>query len=162
MQLFLNGLKKYKVVLILLLLVGVGGYYGYGYYQEQNKPKPVGRQIKVERGDIVALVSATGTITPVDNINVSAKITGLITEVKVMENQHVKANDVLVLLDDTKYRAQVAQAGARLANSEANYERARKLNQVGANSHQQMDAAQMDMPSLKPPTTMRYPISKIR
>ena len=144
MQMFLNVLKKYKVSLLLLVLLGVGGYYGYGYYQEQNKPKPVGRQVKVERGDIVALVSATGTISPVDNINVSAKITGLITEVKVMENQQVKANDILVLLDDSKYRAQVAQAGARLANSEANFERARKLNQVGANSHQQMDAARME------------------
>ena len=105
MQMFLNVLKKYKVSLILLVLLGVGGYYGYGYYQEQNKPKPVGRQVKVERGDIVALVSATGTISPVDNINVSAKITGLITEVKVMENQQVKANDILVLLDDSKCRA---------------------------------------------------------
>lgn len=144
MQMVLSVLKKNKVALIVLVLLGVAGYYGYGYYQAQNKPKPVGRQVKVERGDIVSLVSATGTISPVDNINVSAKITGLITEVKVLENQHVKANDILVLLDDSKYRAQVAQAGARLANSEANYERARKLNKVGANSHQQMDAANME------------------
>lgn len=144
MQMFLKGLKKYKISLIVLVLLGIGGYYGYGYYQEQNKPKPAGRQFKVERGDIVALVSATGTISPFDNINVSAKITGLITEVKVEENQQVKANDILVILDDSKYRAQVAQAGARLANAEANYDRAVKLNQMGANSQQQMDAAKMD------------------
>ena len=144
MQMFLQVLKKFKLSLVLLGLLGIGGYYGYGYYQEQNKPKPVGRQVKVERGDIVALVSATGTISPVDNINVSAKITGLITEVKVMENQQVKANDILVLLDDSKYRAQVAQAGAKLVLAEANFQRASKLNQVGANSHQQMDAARME------------------
>ena len=144
MQMFLKVLKKFKLSLVLLGLLGIGGYYGYGYYQEQNKPKPVGRQVKVERGDIVALVSATGTISPVDNINVSAKITGLITEVKVMENQQVKANDILVLLDDSKYRAQVAQAGAKLVLAEANFQRASKLNQVGANSHQQMDAARME------------------
>jgi HlyD family secretion protein len=144
MPTILNLLKKYKWGLILLVLVSVGGYYGYGYYQGQNKPKTVGRQVKVERGDIFALVSATGTISPVDNINVSSKITGLITDVKVEENQQVKANDILVLLDDTKYRAQVAQAGARLANAQANYDRASKLNKVGANSNQQLDAAKMD------------------
>ncbi len=144
MQILLNSLKKYKWWLALLIVAVIGGYYAYGYFQEQNQPKPTGRQVKVERGDIVAMVSATGTISPVDNINVSSKITGLITEVKVVENQHVKANDILVVLDDSKYRAQVAQAGARLANAEANYERARKMTQAGGYSRQQMDAAQMD------------------
>jgi len=115
----LDVLKKYKWWLVLLIVFAAGGYYAYGYVQEQNAPKPTGRQVKVERGDIVAMVSATGTISPVDNINVSSKITGLITEVKVVENQHVKANDILVVLDDSKYRAQLAQAGARLAPSSA-------------------------------------------
>ena len=79
MQNILNYLKKFKWGLVLLIVAVVGGYYAYGYVQEQNKPKPTGRQVKVERGDIVATVSATGTITPVDNISVSSKITGLIT-----------------------------------------------------------------------------------
>ncbi len=144
MQSILNTLKKYRWGLVLLLVIVAGGYYAYGYFQAQNKPKSAGRQVKVELGDIVAVVSATGTISPVDNINVSSKITGLITEVKVVENQHVKANDVLVVLDDTKYRAQVAQAGARLANAESNYERARKMTNAGGYSRQQMDAAKMD------------------
>jgi len=144
MQSILNILKKYKWGLPLLVVIAVGGYYAYGYVQEQNKPKSTGRQAKVERGDIVAIVSATGTITPVDNISVSSKITGLITEVNVVENQTVKANDIMVVLDDSKYRAQVAQAGAKLANAEANYERARKMTLAGGYSRQQMDAAQMD------------------
>lgn len=144
MQMTLKWFQAKKWLLLVVVLLMAGGYYGYGYYKEQNRPKPVGRQIKVERGNIVSMVSATGTISPVDNISVSSKITGLITEVRVVENQQVKANDVLILLDDTKYRAQVAQAGARLANAQANYERALRLNQLGANSHQQMDAARMD------------------
>jgi len=144
MQMILNGLKRYKWAILFLCLCLAGGYYAYGYFQEQNKPKPTGRQVKAEKGNIVSIVSATGTISPVDNISVSSKITGLITDVKVVENQQVKANDVLIMLDDSKYRAQVAQAGARLTNSEANYGRALKLNQLGANSHQQMDAARMD------------------
>ena len=144
MQNILSILKKNVGWLVLIIAVAVGGYFAYGYVQEQNKPKASGRQIKVERGNIVAMVSATGTISPVDNISVSSKITGLITDVKVVENQHVKANDTLVVLDDSKYRAQVAQAGARLANAEANYERARKMTAAGGYSYQQRDAAKMD------------------
>lgn len=144
MQMTLKWMQAKKWLLLVVLAIAATSYYAYGYFQEQNRPKPVGRQIKVERGNIVSMVSATGTISPVDNINVSSKITGLITEVRVVENQQVKANDVLILLDDSKYRAQVAQAGARLANAQANYDRALRLNQLGANSHQQMDAARMD------------------
>ena len=144
MQNILSILKKNVGWLVLIIAVAVGGYFAYGYVQEQNKPKATGRQIKVERGNIVAMVSATGTISPVDNISVSSKITGLITDVKVVENQHVKANDTLVVLDDSKYRAQVAQADARLANAEANYERARKMTAAGGYSYQQRDAAKMD------------------
>lgn len=144
MQMILKSLKKYAWTLLLLLVCLVGAYYAYGYFQQQNKPKPVGRQIKAERGNIVSIVSATGTISPVDNINVSSKITGLITEVKVIENQQVTANDILVVLDDSKYRAQLAQAGARLANAEANFNRASRMNQAGGYSHQQLDAAKMD------------------
>ena len=140
----LNVLKRFKWLLIFLIAAGVGGYYAYGYYQAQNKPKPTGRQVKVEKGDIIAMVSATGTISPVDNVDVSSKITGLITEVKVVENQYVKANDVLIVLDDSKYRAQLAQASAKLANAEANYERARKMTQAGGYSRQQLDAARTD------------------
>lgn len=140
----LNVLKRFKWLLIFLIAAGVGGYYAYGYYQAQNKPKPTGRQVKVEKGDIIAMVSATGTISPVDNVDVSSKITGRITEVKVVENQYVKTDDVLIVLDDTKYRAQLAQASAKLANAEANFERARKMTQAGGYSRQQLDAARTD------------------
>jgi RND family efflux transporter MFP subunit len=144
MQKVLNVLKRFKWLLILVIVAGVGGYYAYGYYQEQNKPKSTGRQVKVERGDIIAMVSATGTISPVDNVDVSSKITGRITDVKVVENQYVKADDILIVLDDSKYRAQLAQAGAKLANAEANYERARKMALAGGYSRQQLDAARTD------------------
>lgn len=144
MQKLLSSLQKYRGWIVGLILLAGAGFYGYSYLQAQDKPKTVGRQIKVERGDLVAVVSATGTISPVNNVNVSSKITGLITEVRVVENQRVKTNDVLILLDDSKLRAQVAQAAARLANAEANYARAKRMNAAGGYSNQQLDAARME------------------
>lgn len=140
----LSLLQKYKWWLVGIGLLAIGGYYGYMQMNSNNKPQTVGRPVKVERGDLVAVVSATGTISPVNNVNVSSKITGLITEVRVEENQRVKANDVLILLDDSKLRAQVAQAAAKLANTEANFARARRMNAAGGYSNQQLDAAKMD------------------
>ncbi|MPM90991.1 Macrolide export protein MacA [bioreactor metagenome] len=97
-----------------------------------------------ERGDIASSVSATGTIKPVNMVDVSSKITGLIKEVQVSENDQVVAGQVLIVLDDNRLQTVVAQAEARLANAAANYERQQRLYQFGAVSAQQLDAAQLD------------------
>ena len=144
MQKMIYMIRRYKWWLLLSIAVFASIGYGYYYMQQQNKPQIPGRPVKVERGDIVAIVSATGTISPVNKVDVSSKITGLIEEVRVNENDRVKKDQVLIVLDDQKLAAQVEQSRAKLANATANYERARKMNQVGAYSNQQLDAARMD------------------
>jgi RND family efflux transporter MFP subunit len=143
MQNILNALKKYKWWLVLLLVTAVGGYYAYGYVQQQNKPAPTGRPYKVERGDLVSIVSATGTLSPVNNVDVSSKITGRIVEVLVNENDMVRANQVIIILDDQQLQAQEAQAKAKLLNASVTLERTKQLQKVGAVPTQQLDADQM-------------------
>ncbi len=50
---------------------------------------------------------------------VSPKVTGYVLEVRVSENQQVKAGDVLVVLEDRDYRAKVAEAEANVAAQNA-------------------------------------------
>lgn len=135
---------RYKWWILLLIVAGIGGHFGYDYYQEKNKPVISGRVVTVERGDIAASVAATGTINPVNSVNVSSKITGLIKEVKINENDKVTAGQVLILLDDTHLKELANQAEARLANASANFRRMERLASQGAVSSQQLDAARMD------------------
>jgi HlyD family secretion protein len=67
-------------------------------------------------------------------------VTGLITEVRVKENDIVKAGQVLLVLDDTAIKAQVAQYQATLTNCAAVYERSKKLAAIGGEALQQLDA----------------------
>lgn len=143
MQASMGILIKNKWWLGLILLVAIGSYYGYGYMQEKNKPVQTGRPFKVERGDIVSTVSATGTITPVINVDVSSRITGRIIQVLVNENDMVEANQVLIILDDRQLQAVVAQARAKLQNWTAAYERTQQLQKFGAVANQQLDADRM-------------------
>lgn len=133
-------IKQYKKILffsvIIIILVAAGAT----YYTRNNKPAVTVATAQVERGDISSTVSATGTISAVNSVDVSSRITGLITEVKVQENDMVKAGQVLLVLDDTSLKSQVAQAQAQLANASANYERSRKLYAAGGVSQQQLDA----------------------
>ena len=102
------------------------------------------RLTKVERGDIVSLVAATGTIRPVNQVDISSKITGQLKEVRVAENEAVKTGQVLVVLDDTRLKAQVSQAREKLSNAAINFERNNRLHAIGAVSEQQLDNSRME------------------
>lgn len=137
-------IMNFKKTIIFLLVLAGTAQVGLYLYQTKNKPANTVRTMTVERGDLVSLVAATGTITPVNSVNVSSKITGLIKEVKVNENDHVTAGQILTILDDTHLRALVNQAAARLANSTANLQRAERLIASGAVPFQQVDTARME------------------
>lgn len=135
---------QHKKWLILAVILAVAVKGGLTYQAGKAKAATNIQTAAVVRTDIVSTVSATGTIKPVNMVDVSSKITGLIKETKVAENQVVKAGDILVVLDDTRLQAQVSQARERLANAQANYERNRRLNDIGAVSDQQLDSARME------------------
>jgi HlyD family secretion protein len=133
--------KAWIVTVLILLIVGTGGFYA---YKNKTKPATVASTVSVERGDVVAMVSATGTISPVNLVDISSKISGLIQEMKVKENDQVKVGQILLSLDDTHLRAQVAQAQARLINAKGIYERTRELEAMGAVAIQQLDTSLSD------------------
>lgn len=135
---------RYKVgiiITVILLIVAVGAFY---VYKGKAVPVSVNPTVTVERGDIVAMVSATGTLSPVNLVDVSSKISGLIQEMKVSENDQVSVGQVLLVLDDTHLRAQVAQAKARLVNAKGIYERTSRLEAMGAVATQQLDTSLSD------------------
>ena len=81
--------KKWLIGAILLCLAGAGGGF---YYKNSMKPTAVeAATAEVVRGNIHSTVSATGTISAVNSVDISSRVTGLIREVKVKENDMVKA-----------------------------------------------------------------------
>lgn len=134
-------LIRYVKWLLLLTAILAAAKIGLDYYDKQNaKPLVSGSLVAVERGDIAASVSATGTISAVNSVDVSSKITGRIVAVNVNENDRVRAGQILIVLDDSSQRTQVAQTRAQASNTRANYERSRQLAAGGAISAQQLDA----------------------
>ncbi|MDL2280615.1 efflux RND transporter periplasmic adaptor subunit [Selenomonadales bacterium OttesenSCG-928-I06] len=135
---------RHKYKLIIVLVLAVIAYFAVPMYIEYKTPKETLKTSVVKRGNIEALVSATGTISPVNSVDVSSKITGLITKVHVEENDYVEEGTVLIELDDTSMKAQLAQVKAKLVNAEINYYRNKKLADTGAISYQSLDGALMD------------------
>ncbi len=135
-----KALVRNKVAVALVLMVLFAGAGGWIYYVKNNSA-PVNREVTaaVGRGDIKATISATGTISAVNTVEISSRVTGLITELRVKENDVVQAGQVLLILDDTTLQTQVAQYKAQLDNYTAIYERSKRLTSTGGQSLQQME-----------------------
>ena len=74
--------------------------------------------------DLVATVTASGTIRPKTKVDISADITGRITDIGVEEGDWVEKNQFLIQIDAAPYQAAVNRAAALLASGEASVLRA--------------------------------------
>jgi HlyD family secretion protein len=116
----LSGLGKVLVAMLIVAAIAGTGWY---YCRKNAKATPLGRTVTVKRGMVRSLVQATGSVVAVNSVDVSAKITGRIIEVRVRENDRVHVGQVLAVLDDSHYRALTEQADAKREVSRKNYER---------------------------------------
>ena len=73
----------------------------------------------VTRGDLTVIVTATGTVQPVNQVDVGTEISGTIRTVEVDYNDRVKVGQVLARLDTDKLQAQVLQSQSTLESAQA-------------------------------------------
>src|SRR2546429_9476734 len=83
----------------------------------------------VTRGAIMQLVTATGTLNPVVNVQVGSQVSGNIAKLFADFNSQVKAGQVVAQIDPALFQATVTQAEGDLANAQAALELA-KVNAV--------------------------------
>jgi len=79
----------------------------------------------VERGDLTVTVTATGTLEPVNQVDVGSELSGIIKAVLVDFNDKVQRDQVLARLDTDRLQAQVLESRAALQSSEAKVREAR-------------------------------------
>ncbi len=89
------------------------------------KPKKSqkGAEVKTEEigtRRIEAWVRAPGKIQPVTQVQVSSNVIGRVAELAVQEGQRVAKGDLLLRLDDERYRSLVQQVRAQIESGQAN------------------------------------------
>ena len=82
------------------------------------------RTEKVTRGDIEAVITATGTVNAVTMVLVGTQVSGTIKNIYVDFNSPVKKGQVIARIDPATFEAQVGQARANLLAAKANLEKA--------------------------------------
>ncbi|MEI8351238.1 MAG: efflux RND transporter periplasmic adaptor subunit [bacterium] len=124
-------MKRWIIGLLVAAALGVAGNFGYRHYAAGKTAEPRYRTGKVERGDVIQVVRATGTIQPIRMVQVGTQVNGPINKLYVDYNSQVKAGDLVAQIDPTTYEARLAQDQANLAQSQATVEQTQaKLTQA--------------------------------
>jgi HlyD family secretion protein len=106
---------------ILWGLVIAGLIAGGVVYATKKRPPQAPRYetAEVTRGDLHVTVTATGTLSALDSVQVGAEISGRVLKVLVDINDKVKVGQVLAEIDAEQYRAKRDEAAAQLAAANA-------------------------------------------
>jgi HlyD family secretion protein len=151
--------KSLFFLLVAALAVSMGVY----WWRSASADRPEFRTLPVNRGDLLLAVSATGTVEPVETIDVGARIPGMIKNFgpdpnepgkTITHNSRVKEGDVLAQLDDAPATAdlekavanvklskgELARAEARYKQAESAYHRAERLRDRNQDSRHLVNA----------------------
>ncbi len=79
-----------------------------------NKETPKFITATVERGDLTITVTATGTLAPLNQVDVGSEVSGMIESISVDFNDRVKRGQVLARINTDEQQARVVQSRAAL------------------------------------------------
>jgi HlyD family secretion protein len=103
-------------ILLLAVVSGVGWY----LLQEPDAEQlPSYSRGQVSRGDISAVVSATGTLNPINTVQVGSQVSGTIQHLYADFNDRVQQGQVIAQIDPAIFKAKRAEAAANLKSAEA-------------------------------------------
>lgn len=108
----MTWLRKWWLWAGLILLI-VAGVFGYKSWAGKNAV-PEYRTAKIERGEITATVSASGTLSPVVSVQVGSQVSGQIKEIYVDFNSEVKKDQLIARIDPETFEYRVRQSQADL------------------------------------------------
>jgi membrane fusion protein (multidrug efflux system) len=139
------------------LIVGAAaGFYGPGLLNRMQPapvapkvaaaPAPVAKPVEVHATKVVLAafprgVAAVGSLRADESVTIRPEIAGRIVEIRFTEGQRVQKGQVLIRLDDSITRAELAQVRANHTLAKSKFDRATELQQKGFISKQARDDA---------------------
>ena len=116
--------KKWIIIIVIAVVILVsGGLLLRGQFakatREEASNAPAIKTATVERGNIEVTIDATGTIEPLNIVEVSSKASGKILELTVEEGDYVEQDAVIARIETTYVAADLEQAKADFSAAQA-------------------------------------------
>jgi membrane fusion protein (multidrug efflux system) len=111
-------------------------------------PPPAVSVVEVEPQDVTPSSQFVGRVVAIDQVDLRARVQGFLEQRLFTEGQHVKQGDLLYVIEQPPFQAQVDEANADVARAEASVaetaatlERVQQASGSGAVSKQELDQA---------------------
>jgi len=115
--------KKYFKNSIIVLVSAIVIFFVYKYFTTEKTSNIEVQKVKLTKQNVTTSVTATGTVEPVDQVDVGTQVSGIINNIYVDYNFQVKKGQLLAELDKTNLQESVNNALAQYNASlnELNY-----------------------------------------
>ena len=155
-------MKKIITTIIIIALLAAAGYWGYGYFTRTSQSQITIETVQVKKGNITNEVSATGTIEPVEQVEIGTQVSGEVSNIYVDFNSVVKKGQLIAELDKTNLQAALTDAEAsynaalnELNYYQQNYERQKKMYDAEVVSKADFEQAAFQLSNAEQTVTQR-------
>ena len=123
---------------VIVLVAAIVVFFVYRYFTSKEEASIAVQAVKMSKQNVTTTVTATGTVEPVDTVQVGTQVSGLIDRIYVDYNSVVKKGQLLAEIDKTNLQESVniamAQYNAALNNLnfyQQNYNRQNNMYKAG-------------------------------
>jgi HlyD family secretion protein len=117
-----SGWRRPWLFGLIVLLLGAVAYLM--LKPANNAGQPAYQTEAASRGDLTVNVSASGTLAPINEVEVGSELSGIVERVEVDVNDRVRKGQILARLDISKLQDSVAKSEANLNAAEAQVQQA--------------------------------------
>jgi HlyD family secretion protein len=142
-------MKKFIALGIVLVATGATVWQ---LTKGDGKPTTSYRFVEVERGDLESVVTATGTLGAVTNVQVGTQVSGIVEKLYVDFNDHVRRGQLLARIDTTLLASAVRDARTNLDRNlaqrdymQTELDRIRGLHERGFSTDVELNKAAYDL-----------------
>jgi HlyD family secretion protein len=115
--------KTKRIIGVVAAVAVIGSIVGFSVTRD-SRSKVTVQTGKVEKKDLVQVVTASGEVRPKRYVNVGANVSGRLIEITVKEGDRVKEGEVLARVESERYQAGLRQSEAGVAAARADLQRA--------------------------------------
>ncbi|WP_417860984.1 efflux RND transporter periplasmic adaptor subunit [Winogradskyella sediminis] len=116
-------MKNKKKLIITSLVLVVIATIAFSFLKGEDSIIIEAETVLAKKADVTTMVTATGTIEPINQVDVGTQVSGVVEKVYVDYNSEVKEGQLIAELDKTNLKASLTQAQAAYDNavSQRNY-----------------------------------------
>ncbi len=113
-------MKNKKNIIIGGIVLIILAFVAYSFFKGDDTVAIEAKTVAAIKGDVTTMVTATGTIEPINQVDVGTQVSGVVEKIYVDYNSVVKEGQLIAELDKTNLKAATTQAQASYDNALSN------------------------------------------